>query len=74
MFQMITASFLAVAEIADVLPLRKAMRLKKLESAVSFRLPTALAACLNAILTNVSQVVDTQLQTEVVRCDFKLMN
>ena len=44
-----TASFLAVAEIADVLPLRKAIRLKKLESAVSFKLPTALAACLSAI-------------------------
>jgi len=49
MFQMMTASFRAVADIADVLPLRNAIRLKKFESAVSFKLPTALAACLNAI-------------------------
>jgi len=34
---------------ADVLPFRKAIRLKKLESAVSFKLPTALAAFLRAI-------------------------
>ncbi len=45
-----TASFLAVAEIADV-PLRKAIRLKKLDSAVSFKLPTALAACRRAIFS-----------------------
>ncbi|MCU0418554.1 MAG: hypothetical protein MUC38_02760 [Cyclobacteriaceae bacterium] len=43
MFQLITANFLAVAEIADVLPFRKAIRLKKFDRAVSFKLPTALA-------------------------------
>lgn len=46
---MITANFLAVAEIAEVLPFLKAIRLKKLERAVSFKLPTTLAACLRAI-------------------------
>lgn len=44
MFQMITASFLAVADMAEVLPFLKAIRLKKLERAVSFKLPTASAA------------------------------
>jgi hypothetical protein len=34
---MMTANFLVVAEIADTLPLRKAILLKKLDSAVSFR-------------------------------------
>jgi hypothetical protein len=49
MFQMMTASFLAVAEIADTLPLRKAIRLKKSDSAVPFRFPITLAALRSAI-------------------------
>jgi hypothetical protein len=53
MFQMITASFLAVAEIAEVL------------------IPVSE---MGGILTNVSQVVDIQLQSEVVRCYIKLMD
>jgi hypothetical protein len=38
-----------VAEIADTLPFLNAMLLKKLERAVSFKLPMLLAAFLNAI-------------------------
>src|SRR4051812_24397856 len=51
MFQIITASFLAVALMADTLPFLKLIRLKKLESGVSFKLPIALAAFLKAILS-----------------------
>jgi hypothetical protein len=46
---MITESFLAVADIADIRPFRKAMRLKKLDKAVSLRLPIALVEFLSAI-------------------------
>ena len=49
MFHIITASFLAVAEMAAGLPFLNAMRLKKLDGAVSFKFPIALAAFLNAI-------------------------
>src|SRR5664279_4024601 len=48
-FHIITASFLAVAEIAAGLPFLNAIRLKKLERAVSFKFPMALAAFLKAI-------------------------
>src|SRR5574344_183252 len=50
MFQIITAHLRAVALIAETLPLRKLIRLKKSESGVeSFRLPIALAALRSAI-------------------------
>src|SRR5450432_1057014 len=49
MFQIITASFLAVALTADVLPFRYNIFLKKSARCVSFKLPIALAAFLNAI-------------------------
>ena len=49
MFQMITASFLAVALMADTRPFLKLMRLKKSDNGVSFKLPIALAALRNAI-------------------------
>src|SRR5680860_218574 len=49
MFQIITASFLAVALTAECLPFLNATLLKKSERCVSFRLPIALAACLRAI-------------------------
>jgi hypothetical protein len=48
---MITASFLPVALIADVLPFRKAILWKKLASGVSFNSPIALAAFRSAILS-----------------------
>jgi hypothetical protein len=47
-FHIITASFLAVAEIAAGLPFLNAIRLKKLERAVSFKFPMALAILLLA--------------------------
>ncbi len=46
---MITASFLAVALMADTLPFLKLMRLKKFERGVSFKFPIALAAFRKAI-------------------------
>ena len=46
-----TANFLALAKIAETPPFQKVMRLKKFESAVSFKLPMALAAFLIAILS-----------------------
>src|SRR5665811_1329421 len=49
MFQMITASFLAVALTAECLPFLNATLLKKSERCVSFRFPIALAACRSAI-------------------------
>src|SRR5689334_4882928 len=49
MFQIITASFLAVALMADTLPFLKLIRLKKSDKGVSFKLPIALAALRNAI-------------------------
>ena len=49
MFQMMMASFLAVADMAAALPLRKEIRLKKLERCVSFKFPMALAALRKAI-------------------------
>ncbi len=49
MFQIITASFLAVALMANTLPFLKLMRLKKLDSGVSFRFQIALAALRKAI-------------------------
>jgi hypothetical protein len=52
MFQIITASFLAVVLIADTRPFRKFIRLKKSESGVdSFRFPMALAALRKAIFS-----------------------
>jgi len=50
-FQMITASLRAVADIADTRPFLCDILAKKLESAVSFKLPMALAAFLSAILS-----------------------
>jgi hypothetical protein len=46
---MMTASFLAVALIADTRPFPKLMRLKKSDNNVVFKLPIALAAFFNAI-------------------------
>jgi hypothetical protein len=63
MFQMITASFLAVAEMAEILPFRKAILLKKFESAVSFKLPIALAAFRKAIFNRLLPF-DILLQSE----------
>lgn len=54
---MITASFRALAEIAEALPILKAMRLKKLERAVSFKLPTAFAIYLKAIFPSESYYI-----------------
>jgi len=51
MFQMITASLRAVADIADTLPFLCDILAKKLDSAVSFKLPIALAAFRSAILS-----------------------
>ncbi len=50
-FHIITASFLAVADMAEHLPFLKAIRLKKFESEVSFKLPIALAAFRKAIFS-----------------------
>src|SRR3954452_14566724 len=49
MFHMMTASFLAVALTAAVLPLRYNTFLKKSDRCVSFKLPIALAALRKAI-------------------------
>lgn len=49
MFQVITASFLAVALIADTLPFLQLISLKKLESGLSVKLPIVLAVFRNAI-------------------------
>ena len=46
-----TASFLAVAEIAETLPFLKAMRLKKLEGLYLLNYQMALAAFCTAILS-----------------------
>jgi hypothetical protein len=49
MFHIITASFLAVALMADTLPFLKLMRLKKFERGVSFKFPIELAALCKAV-------------------------
>ena len=51
MFQIITASFRAVALTATVRPFLKETRLKKSDKCVSFKLPIAFAAFLSAILS-----------------------
>jgi len=48
---MITASLRAVADIADTFPYLCDILAKKLDNAVSFKLPMALAALRNAILS-----------------------
>jgi hypothetical protein len=49
MFHIITANFLAVADMADVLPLRAEILLKKFERLVSLKFPIAFAALRRAI-------------------------
>ena len=49
MFQIMIASFLAVAVIAAVLPFRMEIRIKKLWRFAFLRFPITFAACLNAI-------------------------
>ena len=51
MFQIIIASFLAVAVMAAVLPFRIAIRMKKLWRLAFLRFPITFAACLRAILS-----------------------
>ena len=67
MFQIITASFRAVALTATVRPFLKAIRLKKSDKCVSFKLPIALAEFRKAIFSRLLPLAGRRVTGKHVR-------